>query len=176
MDCGMQKGLQKTLSSGFPGCGKDPAGQEPARGWSPKAAVSVLAGRDESQPSNKFPKGLWSHQHSWLPWLTISNMAYRSSSINIILSYLFILMRSSVNTTEVVCAVTWPGVKLGGVICRGQVLQESVCSHVHVNLAQLPKAWKMKQYFGWWHNQRPATMIPPTLTSQKQLSYKQQPF
>lgn len=145
MDCGMQKGLQKTLSSGFPGCGKDPAGQEPARGWSPKVAVSVLAGRDESQPSNKFPKGLWSHQHSWLPWLTISNMAYRSSSINIIFSYLFILMRSSVNTTEVVCAMTWPGVKLGGVICRGQVLQESVCSHVAEGLKDETVFWLVTQ-------------------------------
>ena len=176
MGCGMQKGPQKTQSSGFPRWGMEPACQEPARGRSPKGAVSVLTGRDDSQPSNKFSKGLWSHQHSWLPWLTISNTAYRSSSINIISSYLFILMRSSVNTTEVVCAVTWPEVKLGGVICRGQVLQESVCSHIHVNLAQQLKAGKMKQYLGWWHNQWSATMIPPTLTSQKPLSYKQQPF
>lgn len=142
MDCGMQKGLQKTQGGGFPQWGKESACQELAWGRSPKGAVSVLTVRDDSQPSNKFSKGLWSHQHSWLPWLTISNMGYRSSSINIILSYLFILMRSSVNTTEVVCAVTWPEVKLGGVICWGQVLQESVCSHIHVNLAQQLKAWK----------------------------------
>lgn len=95
-------------------------------------------------------------------------MAYRSSSINIICSYLFILTRSSVSTTEVVCATTRPEVKLGGVICRGQVLQDSVCSHIHINLAWQLKAWKMKQHLGWWHNQWSATMIPPTLTSQKQ--------
>lgn len=44
------------------------------------------------------------------------------------------------------CAMTWPKVKLGGVICRGQVLQEFVCSRIHLNLAQQLKAWKMKQY------------------------------
>lgn len=72
--------------------------------------------------------------------------------------------------------VLWPGVKLGGVICKGQVLQESICFHINVNLAQQPKAWKMKQYLGWWHKQWLATMILPTLTSQKQQSYKHQSF
>lgn len=106
-------------------------------------AAAVLAVRDDSQLSHRFSEGLWSHQHSWLPALTISNVAYRSSSINIISSYLFILMRSSVNTTEAVYVPwlglksSWVGLSAGARCCK---------SSFHLNLAQQLKAWKMKQY------------------------------
>lgn len=61
MDCGVQKGLQKTQSGGLPQWDKESACQKPAGGWSPKGAVSVLMGHDDSRPSNKFSKGLWPH-------------------------------------------------------------------------------------------------------------------